>query len=193
MVKHVYKFLITNTLGKMVNIYVITYHHDDPSKCTALKMARLGYAIKVSNIRELPRRCLVLNPLSNAILMSTDKEVIEKYGIAVIDVSWNSGLHVLRGLMSNRYRYNHRALPLLFAGNPINYGKAAKLSSLEAVSAALYITGYKDLALRLLTIFKWGRTFYELNKELLDNYSKCSSLDEVLKIQDEMIKKILNN
>lgn len=174
----------------MVNIYVITYYHDDPSKCTALKMVRLGYAVKVNNIRELPRQCLVLNPLSDIILTPADKEVIEKYGIAVIDVSWNSSLHVLRKLMNNRY--NHRVLPLLFAGNPVNYGRATKLSSLEAVVAALYITGYKDLALRLLTIFKWGRTFYELNKELLDSYSKCSSRDEVLKIQDEVIKKILN-
>jgi pre-rRNA-processing protein TSR3 len=36
-----------------------------------------------------------------------------------------------------------------------------------------------DLALELLDKFKWGHTFYELNQELLNDYSKLESEDEI--------------
>lgn len=173
----------------MIKIYVITYRHDDPDRCTALKMVRLGYARRLGSARDLPKHCLVLNPLSSKVLTPADRSLAEKYGIAVIDVSWNLGLNLLKDLVSN-YRFNNRVLPLLFAGNPVNYGKATKLSSLEAIAAALYIFGYVDKALELLSIYKWGETFYNLNKELLDSYMKCNTVDELLAIQDEVLKKI---
>lgn len=173
----------------MVKIFVVSYGHDDPRKCSALKMVRLGYAVKVSDVQHLPKNCLILNPYSSDILTPLDREIINNYGLAVLDVSWRDGLEVLNGL-SRRIRRPQRVLPLLFAGNPVNYAVATKLSSVEAVAAALYITGFKDLSLKILSIFKWGRTFYGLNKELLDLYSQCTSVDEVIKVQGEVLKKI---
>lgn len=173
----------------MVKVYVIVYHHDDPDKCTALKMVRLGYARKLGSVRDLPKRCIILNPLSDRVLMSTDRAVADRFGIAIIDVSWESGLEILRVLASN-HRYNSRVLPLLFAGNPVNYGKATKLSSLEAAAAALYILGYMNEAMELLSLYKWGKTFYELNRELLNSYAKCSTVNEVLTIQNKVLRRL---
>jgi len=175
----------------MVRVFVISYGQDDPKKCSALKMVRLGYAVRVSSFHELPRKCLVLNPLSNKVLTPSDRDYIINYGLAVIDVSWNEGVEVLKRLL--RDKRPQRVLPILFAGNPINYAVATKLSSLEAVVAALFITGFKDEALKILSIVKWGDTFYKLNKELLELYSKCITVDEVNNIQKEVMKKILTN
>lgn len=172
----------------MVRLFVISYGHDDPRKCSALKMVKLGYAVRVGSIRLLPNNCLILNPFSNVLLTPSDRVLISKYGLAVIDVSWEEGLEVLKRLST--YRRPQRILPLLFAGNPINYAVAAKLSSLEAVAATLYITGFKELSLKILSIIKWGRTFYELNRDLLERYSKCASVDDVIKVQDEVLKKL---
>jgi pre-rRNA-processing protein TSR3 len=175
----------------MVRVFVISYGQDDPKKCSAIKMVRLGYAIRVSSFHELPRKCLVLNPLSNKVLTPSDRDYIINHGLAVIDVSWNEGVEVLKRLL--RDKRPQRVLPILFAGNPINYAVATKLSSLEAVAAALFITGFKDEALKILSIVKWGDTFYKLNKELLELYSKCTTVDEVNNIQKEVMKKILTN
>ncbi len=174
----------------MVKVFVVSYGHDDPRKCSALKMVRLGYAVRVRNIHSLPKSCLILNPLSRTVLTPLDKELVSRHGLAVIDVSWKEGLGELERLSSSERP--QRVLPLLFAGNPTNYAVATKLSSLEAVAAALYITGFKDLSLRILSITKWGNTFYELNKELLTIYSQCTSVDELMKVQDEVLRRLKN-
>jgi pre-rRNA-processing protein TSR3 len=171
----------------MIRIYVIRYDGDDPKKSTGLKLVRLGYAIR-ADLRRISRKTIILNPFSKKVLTPADRDLIAKYGIAVIDTSWNTGIETLKKL--SRLRRESRILPILFAGNPINYGIATKLSSVEAVAAALYITGFKDQARGILNTVKWGHTFIELNKELLERYSLARSPEEVIKIQNEVINKI---
>ena len=80
---------------------------------------------------------------------------------------------------------NLRALPRLIAANPVNYGKQAKLSSVEALAAALYILDHPKMAIDLLNYFKWGKQFLILNKNLLAEYTTCSSTSEVIKVEKE--------
>jgi len=171
-----------------VKLYVLRIKGDDPKKSTALKLVRLGLARRV-RFSDVPPKAIVLDPFSDYVLSPLDRSYIEGCGLVVIDTSWNKPIHELKAIFS-RVRGVHRVLPLLFAGNPINYAVPTKLSSVEALAAALYITGFKDEARLLLSKFKWGHTFIELNRELLEGYSSANDVNDVLRIQDSVLRKI---
>ena len=86
-------------------------------------------------------------------------------------------------MLPRQVRGTSRCLPILVAGNPVNYGKPTKLSTVEALAAALYIIGYKADAAKLLSIFKWGHTFLDLNHERLEVYSTAKNSTEVVAFQ----------
>ena len=71
------------------------------------------------------------------------------------------------------------------AGNPVNYSKLNKLTTVEALAAAVYILGDFDMATILLDKFKWGHTFFALNKNILQDYSKAESESEIVEICQE--------
>ena len=56
---------------------------------------------------------------------------------------------------------------------------------MEAIAGALFIMEFNDLAQEMLNKFKWGHTFYDLNKNLLEDYSKAHSEDEIKSILKE--------
>ena len=91
--------------------------------------------------------------------------------------------------MGEHVRGTSRCLPVLIAGNPVNYGKLTKLSTVEAIAAALYIGGFSDEAHTILDIFPWGHTFFELNQSLLDSYVQAKDSAEIV----EMQKRLLNS
>ncbi len=167
-------------------IYVIRFGGDDPKLSTALKLVRLGYAVR-ARVSDLPTHAVVLNPYGRTVLYPGDSSYMVKSGLAVLDTSWNTGLELLKELARKR-KYKQRVLPVLKAGNPVNFGVLTKLSSVEALAASLYITGFRDYAFEILSKFKWGFTFYELNEGYLKRYSAASSRDEVLRIQDEILR-----
>lgn len=158
-----------------VKLQVLMFYQDDPKKCTAAKMVKFGLA---QNIKKIGAKGLVLDPFSENTLLPKDKSIIRS--IIGIDCSWN----LVDQAFSKRFDGIKRKLPPLLAGNPINYSKLNKLTTVEALSASLYILGFNEQSLELLDKFKWGHTFYELNKNLLDEYSKLeneSQIDLILK------------
>ena len=75
-----------------------------------------------------------------------------------------------------------RKLPPLLAGNPVNYSKINKLTTVEAIAGAIFILGDEKLSRNLLEKFNWGHTFLELNENLLHDYQKVTSEDQVTEI-----------
>ncbi|MCK4434649.1 DUF367 family protein [Candidatus Bathyarchaeota archaeon] len=167
------------------SVEIVVYHAGqcDPKKCTALKLKRHGLVRLVPRIRLLPKRAVVLNPFSEIAFSSADSQRIEKFGLAALDCSWEHAEKVLL----KRVRGTSRCLPFLIAGNPVNFGKPTKLTTVEALAAALFIIGFKEKASQLLSIFKWGHTFTELNHERLENYAKAKDSTEVVRIQANFI------
>lgn len=80
-----------------------------------------------------------------------------------------------------------RLLPWLVAANPVNFGRPCKLSCAEALAAALYICGWRDEAIDLMSRFKWGHSFFSTNEELLDRYSQCETAADVIRVQNEWL------
>ncbi|MEK0368649.1 MAG: DUF367 domain-containing protein, partial [Nitrosopumilus sp.] len=95
--------------------------------------------------------------------------------IVGIDCSWN----LIDKAFFKKFNGIKRKLPPLLAGNPVNYSKLNKLTTVEALSASLFIMGFKEQSLELLNKFKWGHTFYELNQNLLDEYSKLENENQI--------------
>jgi len=160
----------------------ITVYHAaqcDPKKCTALKLERHGLIRIVSQLKFLPKRAVVLNPFSEKAFSPEDKWRIESFGLAALDCSWEHAEEVLR----KHVRGTSRCLPVLVAGNPVNFGKLTKLTTAEALAAALYIAGFREEATKLLSVFKWGHTFLDLNRERLENYAKAKDSTEIVKLQ----------
>jgi pre-rRNA-processing protein TSR3 len=149
---------------------------DDPKKCTAAKLVKFGLA---KHIKQTTSRTLVLDPFSKKTLLKSDKKLVTS--ITGIDCSWNLTSTVFNKTFSGI----SRKLPPLLAGNPINYSKLNKLTTVEALAAAVYIMGEFTLALSMLDKFKWGHTFYTLNENLLNDYSKAKSDSNIVKICNE--------
>ena len=59
-----------------------------------------------------------------------------------------------------------RSLPLAIPANPVNSGKAGKLTTAEAISLALLICGQIEQAHKIMSVFKWGPAFLKLNYHL---------------------------
>ncbi|MEM3703064.1 MAG: DUF367 family protein [Candidatus Bathyarchaeia archaeon] len=167
-------------------VKIIVYHAGqcDPKKCTALKLKRHGLVLLVRQIKLLPRKAVILNPFSKIAFSPADRYRIEKYGLVALDFSWE---HAEKPLLKN-VRGTSRCLPYLVAGNPINFGCPTKLSTVEATAAALYIAGFKEEAYKLLSIFKWGHTFIEINIERLESYAKAKDSKAVVEMQTKFIK-----
>jgi len=163
------------------------YHANqcDPKRCTGLKLKRRGLARVVTKTRFLPKRAVVLNPFSEIAFSPADRKRVEDFGLVALDCSWEHAEKVLL----KQVKGTSRCLPILIAGNPVNFGKATKLTTAEALAAALYIAGFKQEARELLSIFTWGHTFLELNSALLENYAAAQDSTEIIKMQNSLTQK----
>jgi len=172
------------TEKRSVNIVVYHAEQDDPRKCTTLKLKRFGLARVVSSIRALPHDAVILNPFSEKAFSPSDRWMVMTHGLSAIDCSW---VHADQAFELSTRRTS-RALPYLIAANPVNYGTPTKLSTVEALAAALYIAGLSDEAQMILSKFKWGPEFLRLNQRFLDAYSRAKNSEEVVKLQNEFME-----
>ena len=163
----------------MTTIYAFLAGQDDPKKCTAEKMVRFHIAKPVRRISAIPRDALVLDPTASKAASREDRERIARYGIVVLDLSWNKLEEMPRSLQLT----NRRALPYLVAANPVMWGRPMQLSSVESVAALLYIIGEKEEASQILSKFAWGHNFLDLNREPLDRYASAETSKEIVSIQ----------
>ena len=171
-------------MEKALRLTIYHANQCDPKRCTGLKLKRHGLARIVTRIRFLPKRAIVLNPFGEVAFSAADRQRIQDFGLAALDCSWEHAQKVL----STHVKGTSRCLPILFAGNPTNYAKATKLSTVEALAGALHIAGFRDEAKKLLSIFSWGHTFLELNHELLENYASARDSTEIIELQKSLTR-----
>jgi len=165
---------------------VVVYHAEecDPKRCTTRRLARKNELRMLTHYNELPRGALVLDPFAAKSVSREDLEIVREKGIVALDCSWKK---IEKSSALFRGTKHHRSLPFLVAANPTNYGRPCILSTAEAVAATFYIVGLKDIAIHIMSHFKWGPHFLELNHELLEEYSLALSSREVVKIQNEFM------
>ena len=104
-------------------------------------------------------------------------------GLVALDCSWKQAEKIFAASTAGA----QRSLPYLLAANPINTYKPIKLSTAEAVAAALYIAGFKEEAEDTMSVFKWGPSFITLNQEPLDAYAECATSTEIVQVQKEFM------
>jgi len=167
------------------NIKIFVYHarQCDPRKCSALKLKRHSLIRVVYRLRLLPHGVIVLNPFSEKAFSPADRERVQEKGLAALDYSWKC----TEKSRSIPLLGESRSLPYLVAANPVNYGTPTKLSTAEALAAALYIVSYEEQAEQLLSLFKWGPEFIRLNQELLDAYAQAQNSTEVVELQKKFM------
>ena len=152
------------------------FYQDDPKKCTAAKLIKFGLAKKITKSRS---NTVLLHPYSEKTLLSHEKSLFTS--ITGIDCSWALAEQVFE----KDFVGISRKLPPLLAGNPVNYSKINKLTTVEAIAGAAFILGDEILSKTLLEKFNWGHTFLELNENLLQDYKNANSEDEVIEIIHE--------
>ncbi len=126
---------------------------------------------------------ILLTPTGKKMVSKEDYDIIKNKGICVIDCSWAK----FSSMNINLNKIETRLLPYLVAVNPVNYGKAFKLSCVEAVSASLYLAGFYGETDFLLSNFKWGKSFIEVNKELFDLYRECKNGVELKAVEQKYV------
>jgi pre-rRNA-processing protein TSR3 len=159
----------------MIPLYAYRDNSCDPRKCTVKKLERAGLITIFNKIQRIPRNTLLLDPTAEQALSPADRFV---RSITALDCSWV----VLDTGQVSSWRIR-RALPFLVAANPVNFGKPCKLSSVEALAAALFILGERVQAEAILSKVNWGIRFLEVNEEPLNLYAAAKDSTEVVAIQ----------
>jgi pre-rRNA-processing protein TSR3 len=161
-----------------VDLHVRYEGDDDPDKCTARKLERFDLAELHRSDRATPYG-VVLNPHADVALSPADADA---GALVALDCSWETAGEAMFSLAGD-----HRALPFLVAANPVNYGNAFQLTTVEALAAACHILGHPGHAERVLAKFTWGETFLALNEEPLRRYAACEDSTDVVAVQDDYL------
>lgn len=157
-------------------VHVYREGDDDPEKCSALRLERMGEAVVHDGVDSLPEGT-VLDPYAERALSPADG-----LPVVAVDASWENAEEVFERVEGRR-----RALPFLVAANPVNYGNAYQLNTAEACIAALYVLGEQEAAREVADAVDYGDTFLTLNGEPLERYADCGSSEEVVEVQEDYL------
>lgn len=154
----------------------------DPKRCSGHKM------VKNNKIESISLKSnfngIILSPNGKSAVSLADRDHILRFGIGLIDCSWNQ---IESFDFSKLPKRNNRLLPWLVAANTINYGKPWKLNCVEALAATLYIIGEKEEAKNVFEGFAYADEFFKLNQEVLDLYVQCKNGAEIVEAQNKYI------
>lgn len=142
------------------------------------KLEKAGMVRLFSRLSSIPRTSLILDPTAEQALSFADREKTRT--ITALDCSWA----VLDTDQVRSWKFK-RALPYLLAANPVNFGKPFRLTSIEAMAAALVILGEPIQAEEILSKVSWGIRFLQLNEEPLKAYAAAPDSTAVIAIQSE--------
>ena len=113
---------------------------DDPRKCSAAKLVNLScktcYANCITHID--------FKPIFKKTLLKSDRKLA--HSITGIDCSWNLAVPAFK----NHFIAYQESFHHYWQENPMNYSKLNKLSTVEALAAAVYIMGDSELMHTLL-------------------------------------------
>ncbi|KAI8917192.1 hypothetical protein DFJ77DRAFT_459495 [Powellomyces hirtus] len=161
------------------------FDHCDPKRCSGRKLARLNM-IRTLRVGQ-KFKGIVLSPKGTQSVSPADLQILQSSGACVVDCSWAR----IEEVPFEKIRSPHeRLLPYLVAANPVNYGKPFKLNCVEALAACFFIVGLEEYGHTLLSKFKWGHSFWDINEALLKRYQRCTSSADVVACQNAYIAQI---
>ncbi|KAH6637736.1 hypothetical protein C7974DRAFT_308632 [Boeremia exigua] len=159
--------------------------HCDAKRCSGKRLMRLGMMRELHVGQKFAG--VVISPKGKRIVSREDKELLDQYGAAVVEASWNRIDEVPFGRIGGKCE---RLLPYLVAANPTNYGKPWRLNCVEALAACFYICGHPEWAEDILSTFSYGRAFLDINAALLKRYEACENEEEIKKAEEVWLAKI---
>ncbi|KAF2667016.1 DUF367-domain-containing protein [Microthyrium microscopicum] len=160
-------------------------HHCNPNRCSGKKLMRAGLLRPLS--LGTKHSGIVISPQGTIPVSPADLPLLETYGAAVVECSWNRINEVPWGRLGGK---NERILPYLVAANQTNYGKPWRLNCVEALAAAFAICGRWEWAEEILGGFGYGEAFLEINGELFERYSGAGDAEGVRRAEEEWLVKI---
>ncbi|KAJ3145728.1 ribosome biogenesis protein tsr3 [Geranomyces michiganensis] len=176
----------SNSPALPVPLAMWDFDHCDPKRCSGRKLARLNM-IKTLRVGGTKFKGVVLSPKGAMSVSPADRAIVENGGACVVDCSWAR----VEEVPFDKIRSPHeRLLPYLVAANPVNYGKPFKLNCVEALAACFFIVGLEEYGHILLSKFKWGHAFWDINESLFKRYQRCTSSTEVVATQNAYIAQI---
>ena len=160
-------------------------NQNDKRRDTGTKLCRLGLARTLKPKQRFGG--IVLSPAATRTVSRADADLVRRAGVGVVNCSWAKLEDVPFGVFKCG---GARLLPFLLAANPTKYGQPATLSSVEALAAALYITGFEADAHVLMARFKWGDSFFQLNGAYLDAYARCEDAEATIAQQNIFMQQL---
>lgn len=159
--------------------------HCDAKRCSGKRLMRLGLLRELHVGQKFAG--VVISPKAKKIVSREDAPLLEQYGAAVVEASWNRIDEVPFARIGGSCS---RLLPYLVAANQTNYGRPWRLNCVEAIAACYYICGHPEWAEDILASFSYGEAFLDINSALLKRYAACENEDEIKKAEEKWLAKL---